>query len=119
MKKKNHNSMHSLGKQLELEEFMNNNEQHTFSEEYLNKKAALLESIDKKDKLKRIHNKKFIAAAAAGFVIIAIPGSALAARQIMTDYNISTKQTNNYEYQVAFSGPTDACGTTPDRKSVV
>lgn len=118
MKKKNHNSLHSLGKQLELEEFMNNNEQHTFSEEYLNNKAALLESIDKKDKVKRIHNKKFIAAAAAGFVIIAIPGSALAARQIMTDYNISTKQTNNYEYQVAFSGPTDASSTTPENTDV-
>lgn len=118
MKKKNHNSMHSLGKQLEIDEFMNNNDTHTFSEDYLNKKAALLQSVDKNAKVKRIHNKKFIAAAAAGFAIIAIPGSVFAARQIMSGYDITTKQTNNYEYEISFSNPTDADVNEPDNSDI-
>ncbi len=105
------NSMHNLGEELELQEFMNNNSTHEFSQEYINKKNELLKSVGYNEKVKKIRKRNFVAAAAVGFTIIALPGSVFATKQIMSGYGIATKQTGNYEYEVAFSNPTQENGS--------
>ena len=60
--KKNQNSMHNLGEELELEEFMNNNSTHEFSKDYINKKNNLLNSVGHDEKVKKIRKRNFVAA---------------------------------------------------------
>lgn len=116
--KKNQNSMHSLGEELELEEFMNNNSTHEFSKDYINKKNDLLNSVGHDEKVKKIRKRNFVAAAAVGFTVVALPGSVFAAKQIMSGYSINTKQTNNYEYELSFSNPKDDNGNELDNSDV-
>ncbi len=116
--KKNQISMHNLGEQLELEEFMNNNSTHEFSKDYINKKNNLLNSIGYNEKVKKVRKRNFVIAAASGFAVIALPASVFAAKQIMSGYGITTKQTNNYEYQLSFSNPTDDNGNELDNSDV-
>lgn len=105
MKKDRKNVLYKLGERFSTEDLMNADTSHEFSEEYENQKKKLLENVSQKDAVKRARLRKQVVAAAAGILILVVPSSVFAAKQIMSGFSVTKKQTNNYEYEMDFSNP--------------
>jgi len=101
-KKSNDNAQNKwkkIGKEIALNHFMTNSEEHIFSQQYENKKSALIESVEHKTHMKP---RKWKAIAAAAIVALAVPVTGFAAKVIIDGIKESKNQTANYEYQYIF-----------------
>lgn len=101
MGKKVNNTKFSLGEQLSVEELTNIDGTHTFSKEYQDKKLALLDSIGKKESIRKVQMRKYLSIAAAVLIILVIPASTFAAKQIKEGF--FTKKVNQYQYEIEYN----------------